>query len=71
MLEGLVFTVYVGKEVLRALREVCDGFKVDNLCGGIGNIRERFCQQLQVPLIFLQIVMFVCHVLMSLGEILS
>ena len=71
VLEGLVFTVYVGKEVLRALREVCDGFKVDNLRGGIGNIRERFCQQLQIPLVFLQIVMFVCHVLMSLGEILS
>ena len=48
MLEGFILSVYVGKEVFRAFREVKYCLKVDNLRTGVCNGRERVGEQLQV-----------------------
>ena len=55
MLESLVFSMYVGKEVVRALGEVEYCLEVDNLRAGVCNGRERVGEQLQVSQVFFNV----------------
>ena len=58
MLEGLVFSMQVGQEVLSTLWQVLDGLQVDDLRGGIGNGGEALRQQLQIAQVALNLILF-------------
>ena len=61
MEECLILTMDIGKEVLRALREVKDGLQVDDLRTGLGHRRERLGQELQVSHVMIYVIMFCYH----------
>ena len=59
MLESIVLAVQVGQEVLCALGQVEDRFKVDNLGTGSGHVGEVAGQQTQISQ-FIRIKFLLC-----------
>ena len=52
MLKGFKLSVYVGKKVFCALREVQNGLKIDNLCACFCNGGKTVGEEMQIAQIF-------------------
>ncbi len=55
MVEGLIFSVNIRKEMLCRLRQMQNGLQIDNLSGDTGNTGELFGKEFEIAEVALHI----------------